>query len=43
MKTAKDTPLTLKAWVFDESGKPIEQLIKECFLEFYFTKKISEN
>ena len=36
---AVQKPLVLKGWVYDKDGKQIIELIKDSFLEFYFTKK----
>jgi hypothetical protein len=38
-KQAAQKPLILKDWVFDKDGKQINELVKVCFLEFYFAKK----
>ena len=36
---AAQKPLILKCWVYNKNGKRIGELIKDSFLEFYFTKK----
>jgi hypothetical protein len=33
------TALILKEWVYDDEGKPVKDLIKTSFLEFYFAKQ----
>jgi hypothetical protein len=36
-KNNNNKPLTLRGWVFDDNGKPIEKLLHESFTHFYLT------
>lgn len=41
-KQAVQNPLTLKEWIYATDGKQIKELIKTCFLEFYFAKQTNK-
>ena len=42
-KAKKQTPLTLKEWIYAVDGQHIKELVKTSFLEFYFAKHTTEN